>query len=100
MACSSGLSCMLSCSSCSDAAPTGYSLFSASLGLLFSPVPVLPSFERRGLERRLGRRRLDCVSEGFVLIRLFFVVARSFRCIHHVHIVRRGGRPTSSEWRV
>src|SRR3990170_4373841 len=64
MAHSLGLSCLLSCSSCSDVAPTGSSLFSALSGVLFSPVPVLLSFERRDLERRLGRQRLDCVSEG------------------------------------
>src|SRR3954469_6492245 len=64
MACSSGLSCSLPFFSCSEVAPPGSSLLSALPGVLFSPVPVLPSFEQRGLERRLGRRRLDCVSEG------------------------------------
>src|SRR3954469_11443916 len=63
MACSSGLSCSLPFFSCSEVAPPGSSLLSALPGVLFSPVPVLPSFERRGLERRLGRRCLDCVSE-------------------------------------
>ena len=37
---------------------------------------------------------------SFILIWLFFVVARSLGCINHVYVVRRGGRPMSSEWRV
>ena len=36
----------------------------------------------------------------FILDWIFFVIAVGcFGCVHHVHIVRRGGRPASSEWR-
>mgnify|MGYP005844504213 CR=1 FL=1 len=60
VACSSGLSCPLSCSSYSDSTSTGSSLS----GVLSFLVLVVFSLERCDLERRRGRRCSDCVPGG------------------------------------
>ena len=63
-----------------------FTIFGVARSTIFSGASVAVLWAA-GLGTAFGPPALGLCLGGFVHIRLFFVVARSFRCINHVHVI-------------
>ena len=77
-----------------------FTVFGVARSTIFSGASVTVLWAGR-LGAAFGPLALGLCLGGFVRNWIFFfIVASFFRRVNHVHIVRRGGHPTPSEWRV